>query len=362
MAHELNYTDGKADMFSVRETPWHREGTLLDSSPSLEQALRVANLDYEVIKSPVFYDRQGVLEQSDKAFVTLRDDTGAELGAVGAGYTVVQNRAAFENTIGPLTEQGILNLETGGVLREGADAWLLGKLDVERFGPVVREVFTDEVIPYVMVAVNHSGRRTNTIALTPIRVVCANTLGMVEQSVDGGHNDRAIKVRHTGAAATRMVEAAERLLGGVIERYEVLATQYRALKETKLLDSYFDELVVLNAIGEHPTRSWQRECPDRTVPVYIVERYERKRDELHRMWIEGKGHKGDASAWEAYNGIVESLDHDTDLWPTRSGGRTQSLMSGALRDTKEAAYNALLRYAREGDKAMRGNALLVRAV
>ena len=55
MAHELDrLSDGTAAVFSVRDTPWHREGTVLHDAPSLEQALRLGGLDFEVEGRPLF--------------------------------------------------------------------------------------------------------------------------------------------------------------------------------------------------------------------------------------------------------------------------------------------------------------------
>ena len=345
MAHELSFTDGRADFFTVRQTAWHREGIVLDDHPSLDRALEVARLDYEVKKLPVTYTPAEGAEprQSSKAFVTVRMDRGIELGAVGADYTVVPNADAFRASIGPLVDAGVLKLETGGVLREGADAWLLGSFDVERFGPVTREIFADEVIPYALVTVNHAGRRNNTVALTPIRVVCANTLGMAEQQIDGGHA-KASAVRHTGDAQARMVEAAEDLFGGIIERYEVIAKQYRLLKQTILDEAAFQATAVLPAIGVHPTRRDEFN-PEARLAEATVERYEKRRDEITRLRHEGAGHAGDGSAWEAYNAVVEAVDHRGDLFPARSGVyRLGSLLEGTLRHKKQSALDAIVSY------------------
>jgi phage/plasmid-like protein (TIGR03299 family) len=181
----------------------HREGHLIpaDREIRIPEALELIRGDYEVVRQPTFYpvDAAFQLRQSKHAYVTIRTDTGKELGSVGRSYTVLQNAEAFR-AMEPLLGQGVVRLETGGVLRPGADVWLLGRFDVERFGPVVREVFADEVVPYCLFTNNHSGRRTACVALTPIRVVCANTLGYAERRGDKG-KDRMIKVSHTGDAA-----------------------------------------------------------------------------------------------------------------------------------------------------------------
>lgn len=79
-------------------------------------------------------------------------------------------------------------VETGGVLRDGADAWLLVRWDIDRFDPDVRDVFGKDggILPYALVAANHSGRRGVLLGHTSIRVCCANTLGMAETEAAGG--------------------------------------------------------------------------------------------------------------------------------------------------------------------------------
>lgn len=155
---------------------------------TIPDALELIHGDYEVVRQPTFYplDLAGEeLRQSRCAYVTIRTDTGGELGSVGKSYAVLQNEEAFR-ALEPLVSEGVVCLETGGVLRSGADIWMLGRFDIDHFGPVVRDVFADEVVPYCLFSNNHSGRRKACVAFTPIRVVC-----------DGGNglNDRGRRSR-----------------------------------------------------------------------------------------------------------------------------------------------------------------------
>ena len=252
----------------------------------------------------------------------------------------MQNRDAFQ-PIRPLVDAGVLELETGGALREGADAWILGRFNVERFGPVVREVFADQIVPYILVANNHNGRRKARIAQTPIRVVCANTLDMVDQDIGRGIG-RSVAVRHVQGAERRMVEAAEKLLGAIIERYETLATQYRILKNVTLTPAEFDTLV-LDPVAPDPRTNpdWTPSTPSAEA---ALERALGKRYEIRRLWTDGDGHTGDSSAWEAYNGLVQAVDHGTGLFPVRFE-RTRSLLDGRLRDLKRTCKHRLLDHA-----------------
>ncbi|HEU0299190.1 MAG TPA: DUF932 domain-containing protein [Longimicrobium sp.] len=342
MAHELTFNNGGAEMFSVRQTPWHREGHVLTAAPTYAEALRLAGLDFEVEMRPAYArkttdDGDEYFVPSDTARLVIRTDNEKELGSVGNWYTPLQNADAFRVLV-PLLDAGILELETGGSLRDGADVWLLAKFNLDRFGPVVREVFADEVVPFGLIANNHNGRRGVLLQLTPIRVVCANTLGMAEA---GARNGRAITVRHTQGVEAGVVAAAETLFKGIVERYEVVAAQYRTLKAVALEEAEFRRMV-LDVIAPHPLEN-PRFNPDGMMARSVVERAERKRTELTRLWTAGDGHTGDHSAWEAYNAATQALDHNADLWPTRGGvWRTASLLDGQLGTMKMEVLNGLV--------------------
>lgn len=374
MSAELTRNEnGKAEMFSVRLTPWHREGEILTEAPDLDTALELGGLDFTVRKVPTemiitapeempFQEKLAGYEYdaereawitrkpSESAFSIIRTDRNQELGAVGPGYTPIQNRDMFA-TMEPLLDSGVLQLETGGSLRNGADVWLLGRFDLDRFGPVVREIFAEEVVPFALFTNNHNGRRGATVAETPIRVVCANTLGFAEHLMETGKS-RSVSVRHTGDAETKIVEAAEELFLGIVERYETIAESYRILKATTLDDAAHKRLV-LDPVAPDP-RDSPKFNPDAKLAESVLERALTRREDLYRLWFEGDGHEGDRSAWEAYNGAVQSLDHNADLWPTRGGSwRTASLMTGAIRKRKDATLQALTRYAeRNNDLAI----------
>lgn len=335
--HELSFTGRVADFFEVgaRRSAWHREGHLLPASPSLDEAIEIAHLEYRVEKVQTFREIEtpdGLRYLPSRAHITRRTDTGAELGVVSAHYVPVQNCDAFR-AIEPLLDAGLLVLETGGVLREGADAWLLGRFDLARFGPLCREVFADEVVPYALIAANHAGRRGILLSLTPIRVVCANTLGAAERRADGGA-DGFLTVSHTGEAHAKLVAAAEELFAAIVERHETVAQHYRQLKATMLTEAEFESLV-LDVVAPDPRRHPQWNPAARMADA-VLARHERKRATMSRLWTAGAGHTGEPTAWFAYNAVVEGIDHHADLFPTRSGVyRTASLLDGTLRELKQ---------------------------
>ncbi len=336
--------DGRASFFAVRQSAWHREGTLLDEAPGLDEALLLANLDYHVVKVPAYRPSgpraDGYLVESEDTYFTVRTDRDVQLGVVGREYEPIQNRDAFEG-VRPLLEQGVLSLETGGVLRGGADAWLLARFDLDRCGPIVHEVFGDEVAPFILVANNHAGQRTARIAETTIRVVCANTLDVAIGDLRSG-KFRFVAVRHTSGGRWRMADAAEQMLRPIIERFEILAQQYRTLQRTELDEQQFMTLV-LDPVAPDPRNDPGWRASNRQAEEALQRALDRRRT-IRVLWTEGKGHVGDASAWEAYNGLVQAVDHGHSLFPVRNE-RTRSLLDGHLFAIKRSCKYRLLAFA-----------------
>lgn len=354
MAHEIEIRDGK---FSYVEysasgivTAWHGEGTAVKDALSFDDAMALARLDYPVVKVPTYLSLTDpsmitaqnptgkYVKKSEMCYAVVRTDTGKELGRVGGDYTPVQNREHFQ-VIEDLMQRGLLTIETAGVLREGADAWVLGKFDPDKMGPEFQEVVGGEVMPYVLFQANHSGRSENVIAETPIRVVCANTLAMAEHAYANVSTTQ--RIRHNGKAVERTKEAAETLMTDVVTRYEKLAVNFKMLKNTKLTDGDIVKLVVDVAVTDPRKRpEWN---PEGRNADALVERYERKRSEFIRASRDPIGAFHDDSAWDAYNGAVQVIDHNTDLFPTKGGAlRSGALMTGVLRKTKENILDTIL--------------------
>lgn len=338
MPHELDrLPDGTAAMFSVRQTPWHREGTVVAAAPSLQQALRLGGLDFEVEVRPLYtrlpsdptlpvstYARAG------RACATVRTDTETVLGIVSERYQPLQNRDAF-GVLEPLLDAGLASLETGGSLRAGRDVWMLVRFRVD--SPAVQEIFADEMIPFGLLSNNHAGQRRVVVQEVAVRVCCANTLAIALSD-----RRRALSVRHTATVEARTVEAARRLWAGLIERYEEAARQFRLL-QARYLDVATFRRLVLDGVAPMPSALDQPGLTSRQEGVRA--RIEARRACLTRLWTDGAGHSGEPTAWLAYNGAVEALDHESTLWRVR-GPRTAALLDGRLATLKIRLLNGLL--------------------
>ena len=178
-------------MFSVRETPWHGQGLIIESAPTSEDAIRLAGLDWRVESKEIFLaDGTKVPD----AYANVRSSDNKPLGIVGSRYQIVQNADAFSFTDALLGEG--VQYETAGSLCDGKIVWMLAKL------PEKYKVLGDEVTPYVVFTNTHDGSGAVKVAMTPVRVVCQNTLNAGLRSAK-----RSWSARHTGNIDAKLDEA-----------------------------------------------------------------------------------------------------------------------------------------------------------
>jgi phage/plasmid-like protein (TIGR03299 family) len=288
---------------------------------------------------------------------TMRMDRLEVLGVVGSRYTPLQNADAF-GVLSPLIDSGLARIETAGVLRGGRDVWML-----VRFSPdseIVQQAFASRtladggedggIIPYAMISNNHAGRRQVQLMETPVRVVCANTLGAA-QSRFGRQltQGRAFQVRHTLSVETKTVEAAQALFKDLTANMETIARQYELLRRTHLDTAWFRKLV-LDTAAPIPSKLARAGLKDREKTSR--EKIEAVRSRLAHLWTKGDGHTGDLSAWEAYNAVTQSVDHDTTLWRSKGGeeGRLAAMFEGRLLQVKQDTLDVLVAHAATSDE------------
>ena len=183
-------------MFYTREKPWHGLGTSVQEAPTSKAALELAGLDWRVIQKQVVTS-DGILIPGFKA--NVRDIDNRVLGVVTDRYKVVQNEDAFAFT-DTLLGEGI-TYETAGSLQNGRRTWVLAKL------PHRYIISGDEVTPYLVFMNSHDGSGAMKAAMTPIRVVCSNTLNLALSTAK-----RSWSTNHVGDIQGKMEDARDTLL------------------------------------------------------------------------------------------------------------------------------------------------------
>lgn len=248
MAHYINYNEqtGKHSFFSVKEKAWHNLGQVISHYPTSAEAIEEAGLDYHVDKRPLFtYETQGIRNEPDpfpiipdievpNFYATIRADMEIPLGVVGSDYHVVQNRDAFsffDAIVGG--NSGIL-YETAGALGNGERIFITAKL------PDYIRVGRDDLIEqYLFLTTSHDGLGSITIAFTPIRIVCNNTLNAALNN-----HTNCIKIRHTASAQDKLKEA-YKMLGITNTLSEQLETIFNQWARVRITDTEVKRLIQL---------------------------------------------------------------------------------------------------------------------
>ena len=183
-------------MFYTRTKPWHGLGTMVEEALTSREALEAAGLNWQVIQKNLVTD-SGIVVPGFKA--NLRENDQQVLGVVSDRYKVVQNEEAFAFTDALLGEG--VTYETAGSLQNGRRTWILAKL------PARYIISGDEVTPYLVFMNSHDGSGSIKAAMTPIRVVCQNTLNLALSTAK-----RSWSTNHTGDIKGKMEDARYTLL------------------------------------------------------------------------------------------------------------------------------------------------------
>lgn len=215
-------------MFYTRTKPWHGLGVQVQEAPESKDALRLAGLDWKVYQREVYTD-SGIRIDGYRA--NVRNTDNRVLGVVTERYKIVQNEEAFAFT-DELLGKGV-HYETAGSLQDGRKVWLLARLPKEYI------ISGEQISPYLVFSNSHDGSAAVRVAVTPIRVVCNNTLNLALSTAK-----RSWAMVHTGNIKGKIHEAQETLL--MAETYmNKLGKEFETLKRQKLSDRQIKEYIEL---------------------------------------------------------------------------------------------------------------------
>ena len=216
-------------MFYVgeRNKPWHGLGECVKDAPTSEDALRLAGLDWEVLQTPI-YTNHGKI---DGIKANVRNTDKSVLGVVSDRYRIIQNTEAFSFT-DELLGKGV-TYETAGSLQGGKKVWLLARLPREYI------IAGERISPYLVFSNTHDGSGAVRVAITPIRVVCNNTLNLALSTAP-----RSFSIIHTGEIKNKIEEAKQTLF--MADKYmENLGREFEKLRNQQMTTQQVDEYIKL---------------------------------------------------------------------------------------------------------------------
>ncbi len=308
MAHEL---ESEKSFASFREPAWHGLGTVFNEEVSTSEMLSLANLqnwnvrlEDVVIPENLSSDKSYKYVVRNNPFTTGQVDV---LGVVGERYVPLQNEDLF--TFGDAILDGGGRWETAGSLKGGRVVF--GSLALERETVLDPNGVADVVKTYLLVNTSHDGSVAIQASVTPVRVVCANTL-----AVALGRGKRGIKqsfkIRHTQSADGKVQQAREAL--GVANAYmDEFSKMAQLMIQKEITAQQFNDIV----LAAYPK-------PDETKKG-ALSKWTNKIDTINDIYTGEFNGMIAGSAWGAWNALTERID-----W-YRGGkrGLTESILMGS---------------------------------
>lgn len=281
MAHEIAVINGRAAMAYVNETPWHGLGTKVEGAMDVQAALEAANLNWDVELRTMFFRKNDKQFRVPNKQAVVRETDNAVLGVVGGDYELIQNSEAF-GVLNVACEQFGVTIETAGALGKGDRVWMLAKMPNS-----IEVVAGDRVDGYFLISNGHNGWTTYVAKPTPVRVVCANTLGSALKG------EGMIKLRHV-ASETEKLDLVADLVTSFIADLEENRKLYAGLASKKMtLEEMRDYVNAVLDVHGVPNKLEAKKA------AAIID-----------LTANGKGVEFAAgTAWAAYNAVTEFADH-----------------------------------------------------
>ena len=341
MSHEVE------TMAWAGDEPWHGLGVKVNSNLTPLEMQEAAQLDWSVSKRPSYTidapewsENVGIM-QAENTFHIVRDSDNRILSHCGRDYLPIQNEDVFK-FFKRFTEAGHMTMETAGSLKDGGEIWGLAKIseDFELAG-------ADQIKGYLLNNHPHIVGRSMTIKLTPIRVVCNNTLTFALQQ--GG--TASFRMPHVREFGSDVIEAAEEALGLSSERMTEFRNAATLLSKAKakhadVLD-YVGEIYQPIMIEEYRKEQRLRE---EGKALGIQEPLKDKLNKFPRLVVDAMEHSPGANLksakgtwWGAVNAVTYVEDH---LRESQSQGNAlHSAWFGAAANRKSKALNLALQRA-----------------
>ena len=244
-------------MFSTREIPWHGQGIILADYPTYEAAIKAAGLKWEVEKAQAVQMFGGKVRKLEGEYEIRRKTDGQHYGFVKDTYVPYQNQELFD-----LAKEMIglgAKIESAGALDTGRIIWMCAKTE--------GTVFAEELLnDYYVLTNTHGGGGAIRAAISPVRVVCQNTLNAALHGAK-----RSWSYRHTTNVKSHVDEAVQTLKNGKTYM-EALGEEIGMMKRAKITEAKAKEVLDNIVVQETATKLAKIEVLKKTTPIDRSER------------------------------------------------------------------------------------------
>jgi phage/plasmid-like protein (TIGR03299 family) len=305
MADAVEIINGVGSMYSFREPAWHGLGTVVNEEHTTSEVMDIAHLSKWNVRLEDVPLPDGYTSNKSN-FLVVRDhpaDGHSDvLSIVGERYQTLQNEELFAFADNLLDGA---RWETAGSLKNGRVVF--GSLALERETVLDPTGVADVVKSYLLVNTSHDGSVAVQASITPVRVVCQNTLNMALQGVK-----QSFKMRHTSTLDGRIATAREALglANTYMDKFDIMAKE---LIEKEITKETFNKIV----LTAYP-------MPEKDTKGAMT-KWETKIDLLDEIFMSDTNSMINNTAWGAFNTLTERLD-----WyrPAR-GGNNEGILASA---------------------------------
>jgi phage/plasmid-like protein (TIGR03299 family) len=315
MAHELETQNGVASFASFREPAWHGLGTVFTEEKNTAEMLAAANLNDWNVRLVDVEIPNTLTSDKNYSYVVRTNPTDKlqvdVLGVVGERYHVLQNEDLF--SFGDNILDGGGRWETAGSIRGGRVVF--GSLALERETVLDPNGVADKVKTYLLINTSHDGSIAIQASITPVRVVCANTLNLALGGVGRKRNKgikQSFKIRHTQTANGKVQIARETLglANAYMDEFDKMA---KAMIEKQITAQQFNDIIL--AAYPKPEKDSKG----------ALKKWENKVDLINDIYTGEFNGMIANTAWGAFNALTERLD-----WHRSArGGNNESLLAAA---------------------------------
>ena len=294
MAHEL---ESDKSFASFRQPAWHGLGTVFEEEVSTKEMLKLANLHKWDVRLEEVPTPEGFSSDKPYFFVSrtnpFQKDQTDILGIVGERYRVLQNEELFD--FGDALLDGGGRWETAGSIKGGRQVF--GSLALERETVLDPSGVSDKVNSYLLVNTSHDGSIAIQASVTPVRVVCANTLNLALGSGVGRNRSvkQSYKIRHTQTASGK-IQAAREALGlanAYMDEFDKLAQEM--IQQTVSNDKFQDIIRMAYPMPEADKKG-------------AMSKWSTKVEQLEDIYTGQFNDTIAGTAWGALNALTERID------------------------------------------------------
>lgn len=313
MAHDLEIQNGKTSFASFREPAWHGLGTVFTEEKTTTEMLDLANLSNWNVRLEDMPIPSHLTSDKEYQYVVRTnptDNTQSDvLGVVGERYHVLQNEDLF--SFGDNILDGGGRWETAGSIKGGRVVF--GALALERETILDPNGVSDKVKTYLLINTSHDGSIAIQASITPVRVVCANTLNLAlnrTRKKDGVK--QSFKIRHTQTANGK-VQIARETLGMANKYMDEFDLMAKAMIEKEVSAKAFYDII----LSAYPK-------PEKDAKG-AVKKWENKVDVINDIYTGEFNGMIAGNAWGAFNALTERLD----WYRTSRGSNNESMLASA---------------------------------